>query len=97
MRRSRVPCWPLEARKKAGISRCVPGWICVSLAPCAICYGVRKYKAGSPGNWSDCNSNCVPRSTPAALADGGVLLPDLMNVLPEADWDTVLEDTFLEA
>jgi hypothetical protein len=36
-------------------------------------------------------------NTPAALADGGVLLPDLMNVLPEADWDTVLADTFLEA
>jgi len=32
-----------------------------------------------------------------ALADGGVLLPELMNALPEADWDTVLADTFLEA
>jgi hypothetical protein len=36
-------------------------------------------------------------NTPAALADGGVLLPELMNVLPEADWETVLADTFLQA
>jgi len=36
-------------------------------------------------------------NTPPALADGGVLLADLMNALPEADWDTVLADTFLEA
>jgi len=35
--------------------------------------------------------------TPPALADGGVLLPGLMDALPEADWDTVLADTFLEA
>ena len=35
--------------------------------------------------------------TPPALADGGVLLPDLMNAVPGADWDTVLADTFLEA
>ena len=36
-------------------------------------------------------------NTPPALADGGVLLPELMDALPEADWDTVLGDTFLEA
>ena len=35
-------------------------------------------------------------NTPPALADGGVLLPDLMNAVPDADWDTVLADTFLE-
>lgn len=34
-------------------------------------------------------------NTPPALADGGVLLPDLMNTMPDADWDTVLDDTFL--
>jgi glycine cleavage system H lipoate-binding protein len=33
----------------------------------------------------------------AALADGGVLLPDLMNTMRGADWETVLADTFLEA
>jgi hypothetical protein len=33
--------------------------------------------------------------TSAALADGGVLLPDLMDAVPQADWDTVLADTFL--
>ena len=33
--------------------------------------------------------------TPPALADGGSLLPDLMGTLPNADWDTVLTDTFL--
>ena len=38
----------------------------------------------------------APQS-PAALADGGVLLTDLMNAVPEADWDTVLADTFLQA
>ena len=38
----------------------------------------------------------LPGSSPA-LADGGVLLPDLMNAVPEADWDTVLADTFLNA
>lgn len=39
------------------------------------------------------------RSTGAApaLADGGLLMPDVMNALPEADWDTVLADTFLQA
>ena len=36
-------------------------------------------------------------STPPALADGGLLLPGLMDALPEADWDAVLADTFLEA
>lgn len=34
--------------------------------------------------------------TPAALADGGVLLPNLMNAVPDADWDSILADTFLE-
>jgi glycine cleavage system H lipoate-binding protein len=36
-------------------------------------------------------------NTPPALADGGLLLPGLMDALPEADWDAVLADTFLEA
>jgi glycine cleavage system H lipoate-binding protein len=36
-------------------------------------------------------------NTPPALADGGVLLPGLMDAVPEADWDAVLADTFLEA
>jgi hypothetical protein len=36
-------------------------------------------------------------NTPPALADGEVLLPGLMDALPEADWDTVLAGTFLEA
>lgn len=35
--------------------------------------------------------------TPAALADGGIILPNLMDAVPQADWDTVLADTFLEA
>ena len=35
--------------------------------------------------------------TAPALADGGTLLPDLMNALPEADWDSVLADTFLQS
>ncbi|HEY3615644.1 MAG TPA: hypothetical protein VGK96_02460 [Candidatus Sulfotelmatobacter sp.] len=35
--------------------------------------------------------------TPPTLADGGALLHGLMDVVPEADWDTVLADTFLEA
>ncbi|MGZ3387636.1 MAG: glycine cleavage system protein H [Isosphaeraceae bacterium] len=35
-------------------------------------------------------------STVPALADGGVLMPDLMNAVPQADWDTVLADTFLQ-
>ncbi len=37
----------------------------------------------------------VPNTVPA-LADGGVLMPDLMNAVPKADWDTVLADTFLQ-
>jgi glycine cleavage system H lipoate-binding protein len=36
-------------------------------------------------------------NTPAALADGGVLMPDLMNAIPDADWEPVLADTFLQA
>ena len=36
-------------------------------------------------------------NTPPALADGGTLLPDLMDALPDADWDTVLANTFLAA
>ncbi len=35
-------------------------------------------------------------NTPAALADGGVLMPGLMDAVPAADWNTVLADTFLE-
>jgi hypothetical protein len=35
-------------------------------------------------------------NTPPALADGGVLMPGLMDAVPEADWNTVLADTFLE-
>jgi hypothetical protein len=35
-------------------------------------------------------------NTAATLADGGVLLPDLMDAVPEADWNTVLADTFLQ-
>jgi len=30
------------------------------------------------------------------LADGGMLMPDLMNAVPQADWNTVLADTFLQ-
>lgn len=37
----------------------------------------------------------TPGSAPA-LADGGVLLPDLMNAVPNADWDSVLAETFLQ-
>lgn len=36
-------------------------------------------------------------STAPTLADGGVLLPGLMDALPDAEWDTVLADTFLSA
>ncbi len=36
----------------------------------------------------------TPDSAPA-LADGGVLLPHLMDSILEADWDAVLSDTFL--
>jgi len=35
-------------------------------------------------------------NTPAALADGGMLMPGLMDAVPDADWNTVLADTFLE-
>jgi len=35
-------------------------------------------------------------NTPPTLADGGVLLRGLMDAMPEADWETVLEGTFLE-
>jgi glycine cleavage system H lipoate-binding protein len=38
----------------------------------------------------------APQS-PVALADGGVFLTDLTTAVPDADWDTVLSDTFLEA
>lgn len=34
--------------------------------------------------------------TATTLADGGALVPDLMDVVPDADWNTVLADTFLE-
>ena len=37
----------------------------------------------------------TPNTAPA-LADGGVLIHGLMDAVPEADWDTVLADTFLE-
>jgi hypothetical protein len=36
-----------------------------------------------------------PNAAPC-LADGGTLMPDLMDAMPAADWDTVLEATFLE-
>lgn len=36
-------------------------------------------------------------NTPVALADGGTLMPGLMDAMPGADWDSALEDTFLEA
>lgn len=35
-------------------------------------------------------------NTPPALADGGMLMPGLMDAVPNADWDAVLADTFLE-
>jgi hypothetical protein len=31
------------------------------------------------------------------LADGGALMPELMDARPEADWDTVLASTFLQS
>jgi len=34
-------------------------------------------------------------NTPPSLADGGVLMPGLMDAMPEADWTSVLEGTFL--
>lgn len=37
----------------------------------------------------------APNAAPS-LADGGVLLSDLMDAVPEADWDSVLADTFLQ-
>jgi len=37
------------------------------------------------------------KGTPPSLADGGVLVPGVMDAMPEADWDTALADTFLEA
>jgi len=38
----------------------------------------------------------TPGAAPS-LADGGVLVHGLMDAAPEADWDTVLASTFLEA
>jgi hypothetical protein len=35
--------------------------------------------------------------TVPALADGGMLLPNLMETISQADWDAVLADTFLES
>jgi len=37
-----------------------------------------------------------PPNTAPSLADGGTLLPNLMDSVPQADWDTVLADTFME-
>ena len=37
-----------------------------------------------------------PPNAEPSLADGGVLVPGLMDAMPEAKWDTVLADTFLE-
>lgn len=37
----------------------------------------------------------TPNTAPT-LADGGTLMPDLMDSIPRADWDAVLADTFLE-
>jgi glycine cleavage system H protein len=34
---------------------------------------------------------------PACMADGGTLMPELMDALPGADWDAVLAATFLES
>ena len=39
-----------------------------------------------------CSSDAGP-----CLADGGTLLPDLMDAEPNADWDTVLGSTFLDS
>jgi len=36
-----------------------------------------------------------PVHTAPSLADGGVLLPGLMDAVPDANWDAVLADTFL--
>jgi hypothetical protein len=38
----------------------------------------------------------TPNTAPA-LADGGVMIHGLMDAIPDADWDTVLADTFLES
>lgn len=38
---------------------------------------------------------CTPDAVPT-LADGGVLMSNLMDAIPYADWNTVLADTFLE-
>jgi Glycine cleavage H-protein len=38
----------------------------------------------------------APDAVPS-LADGGMLMPDLMDAIPRADWSNVLADTFLEA
>jgi glycine cleavage system H protein len=35
-------------------------------------------------------------NAPPCLADGGTLMPELMDAMPEADWDAVLAATFLE-
>lgn len=37
----------------------------------------------------------APHAHPC-LADGGILMPELMDAIPEADWETVLAATFLE-
>ena len=37
----------------------------------------------------------APNAAPC-MADGGALMPDLMDAMPEADWETVLAATFLE-
>jgi glycine cleavage system H lipoate-binding protein len=36
-------------------------------------------------------------NAPPCLADGGMLMPDLMDEEPQADWDTVLAETFLDS
>jgi len=38
----------------------------------------------------------APNAQPC-LADGGTLMPDLMDAQPQADWDTVLAATFLDS
>jgi glycine cleavage system H protein len=38
-----------------------------------------------------------PAGTAPSLADGGILMSGLMESMPQADWDTVLAGTFLEA
>lgn len=49
---------------------------------------------------SECDRLQLQLRTPDApptLADGGLLMPDLMDAVPQADWETILESTFLEA